>query len=223
MKTISAFTRRPGLSRAAFRDYYETTHAMLGMSHFPFTRYVRNHVVEPVQAPDGIDCISEFYVDDWTRTAELTKAATGELFAEDEARFMDRTLIRSAVVEESVLQGPPREVDRSVIRRRLYGLDVAPGNDPAMVMAAVRAWGAQLAVDDGRRVTLDVVTGPAGDAFPYDALFPYVALISIWRPVDRPAEAPPLPPGAILRADILADVCESPPELIASRYAERHR
>ncbi|MDB5394746.1 MAG: ethyl tert-butyl ether degradation EthD, partial [Rhodospirillales bacterium] len=50
MKTIVLFRRRPDLSRAAFRDYYETRHAPLAVQHVHFTKYVRNHLIAPNDA-----------------------------------------------------------------------------------------------------------------------------------------------------------------------------
>ena len=233
MKTISAFTRRADLSREAFRDYYETRHAGLGMTHFPFTKYIRNHVVQPGPTVDGIDCISEFYVDDWDRSAELTKAATGELFARDEQAFMDRSRIAAAVVEETLVQGPPREVDRKPVRRRILCIDLPPGEERQAAALELSAWASCLPVG-GRRVTLDVAVGLAGDAFPYDTPFPYEALVSIWAPGDLPAlvsiwapgDLPALSPprgGAVVRAELLVDVCESPPEEMAARLATQGR
>ena len=221
MKTISAFTRRADLSREAFRDYYETRHAPLGMTHFPFTKYVRNHVIQPDPDDVGMDCISEFYVEDWGRSAELTKAATGELFARDEATFMDRTRIAAAVVEETLVQGPPRGVDRAPVRRRLLCIGLPPADARPPAVLELEAWAAGLAVG-GRRVTLDLVVGLAGDAFPYDTPFPYDALVSIWAPGGL-AALPPLWGGAVVRAELLAEVFESPPEEMAARLGAPDR
>jgi hypothetical protein len=44
-KNIALLSRRAELTRAQFRDYYETRHAPLAIGYFPFTRYVRNHLL----------------------------------------------------------------------------------------------------------------------------------------------------------------------------------
>ncbi|MBP8235890.1 MAG: EthD domain-containing protein, partial [Rhizorhabdus sp.] len=45
-KTIGFMPRRADISRADFRAYYETRHAVLAVPLFPFRRYRRNHLVD---------------------------------------------------------------------------------------------------------------------------------------------------------------------------------
>ena len=103
------------------------------------------------------------------------------------------------------------------MRRRILCVDLPSGEDRRAAAGDLLAWAARLPAD-GRRVTVDLSVGPAGDAFPYDTPFPYAALVSIWSPDATPMDATSLPTGAALRTELLADVCESPPEEIARRY-----
>ncbi len=53
MKVVTLIQRKPGTTRAAFKDYYEKNHARLGTRYFPFDKYVRNHLdsSEPADVP----------------------------------------------------------------------------------------------------------------------------------------------------------------------------
>src|SRR5512139_3816481 len=118
MKSVCLLTRRPGTTREAFRDYYETQHSRLGMKYFPFAKYLRNHVLESSREID-FDCVSEFYFDAGRSGGDLMATPVGEILRADERKFMDQSLIRPAGAEESILAGPPREEAAPGTRRQL--------------------------------------------------------------------------------------------------------
>lgn len=215
MKSVCLLTRRPGTTREAFRHYYETSHCRLGMKYYPFAKYLRNHIVESSQAID-FDCVSEFYLDDGRLSVDPMQTAAGEILRADERSFMDQSLIRPALAEESILAGPPRDVAPPGTRRQLLMLDPAAGADDAVFSAAIADWAHTLAVLPGvQRVSLDRVTPYAPDRLP----FPCGVLVSLWLGTGATALQPSPAPDAIsLRVVLLADVCETPPQEIASLY-----
>jgi hypothetical protein len=111
LKIISLIRRRPDISRAQFREYYETQRALLGACYFPFRKYVRNHLLSSIPADPGFDVLLECWID----RNQLLKTLSGEterLFAEDEARFMNAPPRPGAVeVVEHLVMGPPRRTD----------------------------------------------------------------------------------------------------------------
>jgi uncharacterized protein (TIGR02118 family) len=112
-KLMLLVRRKAGMSRAEFRDYYESTHAPLAAGVMRrCTRYVRNFVTEEPSGPQDFDVITEFWFDVEGSYAEasqqLSDAATRELLEADEARFMDRASMRVVVVDERESALPPR-------------------------------------------------------------------------------------------------------------------
>jgi len=106
VKLVLLVRRKPGMDRAAFREYYEGTHAPLAASLMKrCKRYKRNFIEqEPAGALD-FDVITEFWFDGDGQWADIRgNFADTEITAvltEDEARFMDRPSMRIAVVHEA--------------------------------------------------------------------------------------------------------------------------
>lgn len=117
-KILIFLKRRPGMSTAAFRDYYERVHSKFGEKYSDgLSRYLRRYV-EPladdlgshVEALD-FDVITELWFEDRRAFDLLVKyAAHGRLppeVIEDEQRLFDRGKMRyvTVVEHESTLPG----------------------------------------------------------------------------------------------------------------------
>jgi hypothetical protein len=196
-KNIIIVCRRADLSRAAFRDHYEARHAPLGIAWFRFDKYVRNHVADDAGEP-GFDCVAEFWPHDLDQIARAY-AAAGQLFAEDDARFMQAERLGGAV-DDIHLAGPPRGVDPPGTRKRL---DLLRASALPPVDELARWARDELAASRATRITLD--RPAAGDGGLQDT-----AVLHRW---DAGAEASP--PVAPL-ASALVSVHESPPELLTA-------
>lgn len=175
MKSVCVLARRPDSSRAEFQRYYEERHAPLGIRHFPFTRYVRNHLLD---APDiGFDTISEFWAEDISASAALMQGPVGEIMRADEERFMDRSRIAPAGAEEHVLSPDPCTDDAgerfAVLIRREEG-------EEAAFRDAVLDWAREL-VARAPGVSVDFTQSWQVPSFPADAV--------LWTPA-LPDEAP---------------------------------
>lgn len=161
-KSICALVHKPGTTRDAFQTYYETQHASLAISLFPFTGYVRNHVL----AADGEfawDTISEFWSGDIKEAAALMKGPVGVRMRADERRFMDQSRIAPASARELALSdGAPAAADGARTAMLVHGEDTA-----------VLAWARTLAADHAG-VSVDFAESWQHPAFPADAV--------IWMP-----------------------------------------
>lgn len=134
IKTIGFMPRRPDLTRAAFRDYYEHRHAPLAVPRFPFRRYRRNHLADPAVEP-GFDCISEFWVRSTAEIGALMAGEVGDLMRADERTFLDQPRIRVARAEP-VTTGSDASGTMMLL--------VRTSGDPAALAAAAQAAGAGL-------------------------------------------------------------------------------
>lgn len=215
MKSVCLITRRPGTTREAFRDYYETSHSRLGSRYFPFAKYLRNHLVE-TSTEVNFDVVSEFYFEDGANIGGLMTGPVGDILRADERKFMEQSLIRSAQVEELILAGPPRDVAAAGTRRQMLMLSVADAQDETF-RTAVCNWGEALAANPGvMRISVDLVNP---DVVMSPAPFPYHAVLSLW--LEGKAEGVAdldVPVGVRLDVSLLTDACESTPELLAELY-----
>jgi uncharacterized protein (TIGR02118 family) len=215
MKSVCLMSRRPDLPREAFRDYYETRHAFLGMKHFAFRKYLRNHVVASSPAQLDFDCLSEFWQDDLADAYETLAGPIGEVVREDERRFTDRPRIRAAASVETLVAGPERGVERGVVRKQGLLLVREAGLAAMELARTARSWGERLAreLPGVERVTLDEIT-----RFDGDRSFPYDAILFLWLADGAPGATGLAPPADVsLAAVVTFDSIESPPELLAAR------
>jgi uncharacterized protein (TIGR02118 family) len=112
-KVLAFLTKREGIEKQAFIDYYEHKHAPLICSLAPTpTVYKRRYVVEKLTNDGGaidFDVVTELgFADRAAYLAWMAKlAAPGarEQVAADEAKFLDRSRTRAYVVEEYVTSG----------------------------------------------------------------------------------------------------------------------
>ena len=213
-KNIALLPRRSGLSRAQFRDYYESRHAPLAIGYFPFTRYVRNHLADAEEP--GFDTISEFWSEDLARLAALMETDVGALMRADEERFMERPQIRSGAAEEYLLAGAPRTAESAALGKYAWLLHLSPGTTAAAVVTELTAW-AQRRDDPTAagctRVTLDLVR-PWGAAFPFDAV------LWLWPSLSQ-VPAPCALPGVTVWQRLRVSAAETPPQVMAQALRER--
>jgi DNA-binding GntR family transcriptional regulator len=109
-KMIVLLKKKPGMSDAAFRDYYEGHHARLVMRSAPSMRkYVRNYLTplgNAIYAADeggAVDCVTEA----WFRTKEefeqtiagILGSDIADALVRDEENLFDRPFIRWFAVE----------------------------------------------------------------------------------------------------------------------------
>jgi hypothetical protein len=171
MKLVNLVTRRADLTRAAFRDYYEKHHAPLGTQYFPFEKYVRNHLVDSSPQEVGFDCVMECWLDH-QKALGLLEGPAGDIFAEDEGKFMAQRA-HGVEVEEILLTGSPRDLDTPELRKETLMLRRSPELDRSAFNEKVAAWGRELARQSGAgliRMVFDKVTTTDTSALGADAL-----------------------------------------------------
>lgn len=178
IKTVAFMPRRPDLDRAAFRQYYETRHALLALGHFRFARYVRNHLADGPEP--GFDCFSEFWHHDFAHTRAQMATEAGAIMLADELNFLDRANARPAMAEEHLLAGPARAHESRQAKTILL-LDAEPAADRNALLDTARAAFAGSAV----RATLDLLA-------PFDSRpLPHDAVLTLWPGVDASFQPPP--------------------------------
>lgn len=193
MKSICALVHREDLDRAAFQHHYETRHAPLAISHFPFRRYVRNHLLDG--ADIGYDTISEFWADDIEAVAGLMNGPVGDIMRADEERFMNRERNAPAGAEEHVLSpGAPALGDGTRI-----AMLVDWDGDEATGKARALAWARDCA-SAMAGVSIDFVTSWRTPPFPARAV--------LWMPEDcgvMPPAGLSVRPVRVRRVETAAD------------------
>ncbi|MDA8619512.1 MAG: EthD domain-containing protein [Luminiphilus sp.] len=111
IKLVTLLTKRPGMSREAFIEHYETHHKKIGEKYLAgyAVKYQRRYLQvadSANHAPQELpfDVLMEIWFPDQSRMdaamALIASEAAQEEIVADEARLFDRELIRSYVVEE---------------------------------------------------------------------------------------------------------------------------
>jgi uncharacterized protein (TIGR02118 family) len=162
-KSVCALTRREDFKRDTFQAYYENSHAVLAIKYFPFRHYVRNHVVETPDA--GFDTLSEFWSENIEAAATLMNGPVGDIMRADEERFMDRSRITPAGVQEHVLSaGASTDADACRFAA-LLDWDAEQPN----AQAALLEWATDVA-RSSTGVSLDLTTSWTTNVFPGRAI-----------------------------------------------------
>ena len=198
-KSICALVHRPDSTRSAFHAYYEDQHAPLGAHHFPFTRYARNHIVGG-DVPD-YDTISEFWADDIAAAAALMTGPIGDIMRADEEKFMDRSRIASAGVEDYVLS--PGEVATADGARTAFLIDMT--GDRAEGREHILSWARGIA-SRSAGVAIDFTDSWGDPQFPAAAV--------LWMPGH--VQLSDAPPGANVRRVMLRRVETPAAQLMSS-------
>ena len=122
IKVVTLLTRKPGMSREAFIEHYETHHRKIGEKYLSgfAVKYQRRYLQSAgFRGQEGatppFDVLMEIrYPDQDTLDAALAVLSTDEAQAEiiaDEERLFDRDLIRSYTVEEYESEMPAVRAD----------------------------------------------------------------------------------------------------------------
>jgi hypothetical protein len=203
--------RRPDLSREAFRDYYESKHVPLAARYVHFTKYVRNHLIVPSDLP--YDVLSEFWLADPSVLTSLAASPAGALLRKDAARFAAGTRLR-ATAEESLLAGPPREIEIGRVNKYAVMLTRRAYATAADFIADTIDWGQRMGtVPAMTRVTIDLVKPIPGSSFPADAI------LSLW-PTDLfdPGILDALPRSVESAQVLTLDAYETPPAMLKAAH-----
>ena len=118
IKLVMPMKRKPGLSVEEFRDYYESTHRLIGEKYLSgFAAHYMRRYINALPDRDGVlrepeyDVILEiWYPDEATFQACGESLRRPEVAAEiraDEEKLFDMTRMRSFMVEEVVSDLPP--------------------------------------------------------------------------------------------------------------------
>ena len=113
IKVIMPMKRRPGMTIAAFREYYETRHRLIGEKYLTgyAAKYMRRFT-NPTVDRDGElrDPEYDVFLEIWYPDTETMQACSAKLSApeaqreirEDEEKLFDMRYMRSYLIEECV-------------------------------------------------------------------------------------------------------------------------
>jgi hypothetical protein len=113
MKIVILIKKKTGMSREAFIQHYETSHAVIGkrlLGHL-WAKYVRNYpkalmAYQPEEnsVEDSYDAVTEIWLKDAAALEEMDRIINlpenNKLILEDEEKFQDRLKTRLLIVEE---------------------------------------------------------------------------------------------------------------------------
>ena len=121
IKVVTLLTRKPGMSREAFIEHYETHHRKIGEKYLSgfAVKYQRRYLTvadaanhAPTELP--FDVLMEIWFPDQptmeAAMALIASESAQEEIVADEERLFDRDLIRSYTVEEYESEMPATEL-----------------------------------------------------------------------------------------------------------------
>jgi len=124
VKMVAFMKRKPGMSREAFKEYYETRHAPLAAKCMRmFAGYRRSYIVPSKTLDAGhvkdrppqpdVDVLTEIWFrkpeDVQALAKELAHPEIGPMITADEANMLDRTYMKTWMVQECVTS--PQELE----------------------------------------------------------------------------------------------------------------
>jgi hypothetical protein len=216
MKVVTLIQRKPGTTRAAFKDYYEKNHAPLGTRYFPFDKYVRNHLDSSEPADVPFDVYMEAFLDR-TKALGLLNGDVARIFDEDEKRFMNAPPRPEGFdAEERLVSGPPRGVDPRGTPKSAFFISNTGGAEPRAFFDAVAAWGKVLGAETNAvRVMLDeVIPGHSVKFFHSDAV------LVLWTGHTF-TTTPKAPAGTRIDAMLALDSQETSPEDLKANFGKQ--
>jgi hypothetical protein len=216
MKVVTLIQRKPGTTRAAFKDYYEKNHAPLGTCYFPFDKYCRNHLDSSEPADVPFDVLMEAWLDR-TKALGLLTGDVAQVFDEDEHRFMNAPPRPEGFdAEERLVSGPPRGVDPRGTPKTAFFVGNTAGIEPKVFFEKVAKWGKALGEETNAvRVMLDeVIPGHNVKFFHSDAV------LTLWTGHTFTA-MPKAPEGTRIDTMLALDSQETTPEELTANFGKR--
>jgi hypothetical protein len=216
MKVVTLIQRKPGTTRAAFKDYYEKNHAPLGTRYFPFDKYCRNHL----DASEPADVPFDVYMEAWLDRTKALGLLTGDIakvFDDDEKRFMNAPPRPEGFdAEERLVFGPPRGIDPRGTPKTAFFVTNTGGAKPKAFFDAVAEWGKALGEETNAiRVMMDeVIPGHSVSFFKSDAV------LVLWTGHTFTA-TPKAPDGIKVDAMLALDSQETSKEDLAANFGKR--
>ena len=209
---LALIVRRPGVSRAEFRDHYEDIHAPLALPFMEgLTRYLRNHVQVALDGVEpSFDVLSQFTFESLEHAGRMQgvlQSEAGQVILKDEATFMNQGAntffaISDAKITRDGVATPGEFVKVAAAAKAPAGVDSAQyrANFASETLAPLLQGSAQVL----RCETHDVLGGPHGQ--PYDC----VAFVWFARAGFEPAQLARWKPAAQASLLLQIEECVTP-------------
>jgi len=108
IKCIVLLTRKSGITREEFSQYWYEKHSSIVLKTFPeLRRYIQNHAVKLSDRDPPFDGVAESWFDSIESTRRSLEAYAGDKgkeLREDEEKFLDRGKMPLFICEEKVIK-----------------------------------------------------------------------------------------------------------------------